>query len=333
VICVLNDPGKRPTRSEEGVLFVGVGMNLGWAAGLHAGLVDVESEFVWAIQDDLFVGRGAHRELVTALRQDSSLASVRPLPVDARAVVPVGSVSSTIDDAGRFSGLIPAIETPAAEIGEPTTGSFLPSSGQFIRRTAWDETGGFDPWFYPWGYIDVDFGRTLREAGWGFRTVVTARMQHDSGSSTNAPFRELLAARNRSLYVSKWAANDRDAVSDHVDQAIVRAVRAGRGRPRDHDVQDLRAVVGVAASDTLRYCAGELPHLVTEARRPLLDDISAANAARDAAEADSEFVEEQFRSASAQRDAAIEQREAIFNSRAWSAVTAYWRLRRRILGR
>lgn len=338
VICVVNDPGRTGTNFEDGTWFVGAGLNLGWAAGVHAGLIGVESEYVWAIQDDLQVNPGTHAELRAVLEQQPRLGSVRPLPVDRHGVVPAGWVTSTVADDGEFSAPVPAEPTPATDLVDPPSGSFLPSSGQLIRRSAWDATGGFDPWFYPWGYIDVDFGRTLRSCGWEQRTVTAARMVHDAGGSTNAPFRLLCAARNKALFAAKWAALA--TTPAQVDPAIVQQVRATRGRPRNHDLEGLRAIAGAAAADTLRHVSRALPALIAEQRRPLEQELAQVLAARDdavagreAARADHAFAAEQFRVAAAARDEAVEQREEIFNSRAWAAVSAYWRLRRRVFGR
>ena len=59
-------------------------------------------------------------------------------------------------------------------------GAFL-----LLRRTAWEQAGGFDPrqWLYA---EDVDLAWRLRRAGWATRHVPEARVLHESAASTGA---------------------------------------------------------------------------------------------------------------------------------------------------
>lgn len=252
VVCVVNEPGAVGTWTEEGVRFVGAGMNLGWAAGMHAGLIDADGTYVWAIQDDLVVAPGSLDILCDHLESDDGLAAVRPLNVDGDGLVPRAGLGGTIDDrTGLWSDPIPASPTPAERLADARTGSFLPSSGQLVRRDVWDAVGGFDPWFYPWGFIDIDFARTLRASGWRFAHVPAARMRHGGTGSTTSLFRMMCHDRNRSLFVQKWTDG---TVPPHdpaalVSPAIVETVRAGRAAPRPLDLAALQSVAGQAAAD------------------------------------------------------------------------------------
>lgn len=339
VVVVRNDASSPSTTWHDGVLHVGTGMNLGWAAGVHAGLTQVRSEYVWAIQDDLDMRPGAFGHLRKALDEDAGLASVRPLPLNANDTVAAGQMGALVGKDGIFGTPIPSVDTQPDEINRRQVGSYLPSSGQFIRRSAWDAVGGFDPWFYPWGYIDVDFGRSLSNAGWRFEHVPAARMHHSPGSSSSHPFRILLAQRNQQLFGAKWG----DGEAPSVDPAIVAAARAGAGIPRQSDLAALRDVVGVAAAD----CTGFLARALRDVQSRidvLQDQVAQAQLVAQTAQEQRAAVQQQIpvmeqeilrvsqqaHSAERERDALIAHWDQIARSRAWTLVNRYWKLRQRL---
>lgn len=260
IVCVLNDPAAEGTWVENGIRYVGTGLNLGWAAGVHAGLIGVSSRYVWTVQDDLVFAPGALDPLVRALAEDDGLATVRPLRVDADGIVDTGSQGWYLDEHADGADQVPAEPTHADVYADERPGDFLLSSGQLVRRTAWDQVGGFDPWFFPWGFVDVDFGRTLTQAGWRFRTEPAARMRHDGGASTTSYLRRYLYFRNQSLFVQKWEhpAGPADGAPT-VSPWIVEQARAARSAPRDVDLPALRAAVGAAATDITASMARWLP--------------------------------------------------------------------------
>jgi hypothetical protein len=152
-----------------------------------------------------------------------------------------------------------------------------------IRRSAWDAVGGFDPWFDPWGYVDIDFGRTLTACGWSFATVAEARMMHEPGTSTNILFREFLIARNRELFALKWSDTDpsEDGTPSIVHPEIARATRRGRGVPRHVGIDDLRWIAGRAAADALISLMPWSPNLAYASIRNLPNDAQSRRIIRD----------------------------------------------------
>lgn len=339
VVVVRNDPSCTSTEWRDGVLQVGTGMNLGWAAGLHAGLEHVRSEFVWAIQDDLVMAPAAFGHLHQALTEDPGLASVRPLPLLEGDMVGAGQMGAVVGEDGAFHDPLPRVTTRPDDIDGSQVGSYLPSSGQFIRRCAWDAVGGFDPWFYPWGYIDVDFGRSLSRAGWRFAHVPAARMHHSQGGSSSHPFRVLLAQRNRELFGAKWAGCD----APSVNAEIVASVRAGAGIPRQGDVASLRHVAGVAAADCTAFLAralGEVQSRIDDLQEQLEQAQADGRAVWeqkiilqqhiDDLEQAAVHLTQQAQAAQTERDAVIAHWEQISRSRAWAAVNRYWRVRQRL---
>lgn len=247
VVCVVNDPAAVGTWTDDGVRFVGAGINLGWAGGMHLGLLGIDSDAVWAVQDDLTVAPDALSRLRAALAADPTLGAVRPLPVDDAGRVRRFSLGGVVPPDGRAIVPLPARDVPAATLEPVPVGSYLPSSGQLIRRAAWDAVGGFDPWFFPWGFVDTDFGRSLTTTGWRFATVPAARMRHEGGASSSTLFRQACHDRNRELFAAKWA--DTPGPGRLVSAAIVDAARAGRATQRAMTAERLRDIAGVAGTD------------------------------------------------------------------------------------
>lgn len=255
VICVINDPSATGTWQRDGVHYVGAGLNLGWAGGLHAGLIGVDSQYVWAIQDDMIVDPHTLNKLIEVLDNDQGLGSVRPLNVDSRGVVAAGQQGNLADNRGRFGTRMPRHATLAQNLTPIDSEGFLSSSGQLIRREVWDSVGGFDPWYYPWGHIDVDFAQTLRSTGWRFQTVLDAHMIHQGHTSTTSDFRSLCMVRHDYLYDSKWdfqVSGEFKGVPP-VSPWIVQASRQGAAKPRETDLETLRNVTAVAAADLARW--------------------------------------------------------------------------------
>jgi GT2 family glycosyltransferase len=65
-----------------------------------------------------------------------------------------------------------------AQEAEQPAGAFL-----MVRRTAWEQIGGFDERFQPVWYEDVDFCLRLKQAGWRIRYVPGAQAIHAGGHS------------------------------------------------------------------------------------------------------------------------------------------------------
>jgi N-acetylglucosaminyl-diphospho-decaprenol L-rhamnosyltransferase len=61
---------------------------------------------------------------------------------------------------------------------EPAEVAFASGAALAIRRSAWDEVGGFERAFFMYGE-DLDLSLRLRLAGWGVGMVPAARVEHD----------------------------------------------------------------------------------------------------------------------------------------------------------
>jgi GT2 family glycosyltransferase/glycosyltransferase involved in cell wall biosynthesis len=57
-----------------------------------------------------------------------------------------------------------------------------------VRRTAWDEVGGFDEGFRPLYVEDIDLAWRLRQAGWTVRQASAATARHEHQAATDSTF-------------------------------------------------------------------------------------------------------------------------------------------------
>ena len=106
--------------------------------------------------------------------------------------------------------------------------------GLLIRRTAWDQVGGFDEAYFPGYFEDVDLCLSLRSCG--YRVVYTprARLRHLRGGSTDPSHRGLVAVRNGRRFIAKWASTLESypprPTGRHRDRAVAAAIAAAEGR-------------------------------------------------------------------------------------------------------
>jgi GT2 family glycosyltransferase len=253
VYCVIADldaDESEPPR--EGVAFLYPRMNLGWAGSVHWARRSFDATTMWLIQDDILVEPGTLDTLHRTLLGQPALGATRPVVVDAAGTVPAGSCGAVVDARGNRASILPATDTPYSELQLATPPSYLPSSALMVRCDAWDQVGGFDPWFYPVNYVDVDFGFTLAHAGWGFTLVPQARIQHPSRGSTPWVLGQFSVERNEILFKAKWFPDELPALDDSnllVADSIIEEATGGRCMPRDTDHQRLRAIAGAAAAD------------------------------------------------------------------------------------
>ena len=88
-----------------------------------------------------------------------------------------------------------------AEAGSPREGTagWLSGSCLLLRRTAFEQVGGFDPSYFMY-CEDMDLCRRLGEAGWSSVYVPSAVITHTGGHATERVASAMLAEHHRALY-------------------------------------------------------------------------------------------------------------------------------------
>lgn len=256
VVCVEVGPGSAPrAETRGGVRYLFPGINLGWAGAVHLARSHTDAPVLWLIQDDIVVEPDALAALYAHLAADPGLAAARALPVDASGLVAVGALGSVLDLAGFPTAPLPPRPAPPGELLDRPPSSYLPSSALMVRTEVWDEVGGFNPWFYPVGWIDVDFGLALAAAGRRVTQVFDAHVCHQGKGSTPSALGHFCSQRNHALLRALWFPNaPAPDAHDLVDGVIIEAARKARRSPTALSPADLVSIAGACAADSyLRF--------------------------------------------------------------------------------
>jgi N-acetylglucosaminyl-diphospho-decaprenol L-rhamnosyltransferase len=193
------------------VTLIASAQNLGFGAAVNAVARRTESPWIAPANADIRLGPGALRKLVAAGERHPEAAVVAPrllLPDGAtqQSVYPFPTAPLTIaylTGALRLSRrladhwCIGRGFDPGRERDVPwAVGAFL-----LVRRSAWDDVGGFDEaqWMYA---EDLDLGWRLRRAGWNTRYVPEARITHAESAATKHAWGD---GRHRRWHASSYA--------------------------------------------------------------------------------------------------------------------------------
>lgn len=235
-------------RHEPGVEVLALTRNLGYGAGANRGVAATTAPYVAVMNPDVVVEPGSTKALVDALEADAGLAVVGP-----RVESPGGDLypsARTFPDLADAAGhaffhfvwpanpfsrryrMLDWDHAGAADVDWVAGNHFL------VRRSAWDEVGGFDEGFFMY-MEDVDLCWRLRRAGWRTGYEPAARVTHAIGRSTDQTPYRMIAAHHRSLlrYAAKTTSPKRRLLLPVIAVALaLRSVlaciqRAARGRP------------------------------------------------------------------------------------------------------
>jgi N-acetylglucosaminyl-diphospho-decaprenol L-rhamnosyltransferase len=176
--------------------------NLGFGKAINLAARQSSSEWIATANADIALHPGALDMLLEAGARDPGAGAIAP-----RLVLPTGEtqhsvfafptilfsfflasgafrVSRTIGDRRAFPGYW---NTERSRRVPWAIAAFL-----LVRRTAWDEVGGFDErqWMYA---EDLDLGWRLHQHGWATRYEPRAKVEHESAASTSQLFGPELA--------------------------------------------------------------------------------------------------------------------------------------------
>ena len=200
-------------------------VNRGFAAAVNQGIAALQTEAVLILNPDAVPVHGIAALEHCALREGVGAATGRLIGADGRDqegfnIRAFPTASTLAFEALGLNRIWPGNPvnrryrrpTPPVEsqVDQPA-GAFL-----MIRRTAWQELGGFDEGFFPIWFEDVDFCKRLKDQGYRILYTPEAAAKHQGGhSARRIPWKE------RQLF---WYGSLLRYASKHLSIASRRAV-------------------------------------------------------------------------------------------------------------
>jgi N-acetylglucosaminyl-diphospho-decaprenol L-rhamnosyltransferase len=186
------------------------GRNLGYGSAANRGVAATRAPWVLVCNPDLAVHPGTLAGLLAVLDGDPGCALVGPLMrrEDGTRYPSARAFPSLLDAAGhgllglfapdnRFTRSYQRAELDVAGAG-PVTVDWVSGACFLIRRSAFEQVGGFDETYFMYAE-DVDLCWRLGRAGWRVAYLPTVEVTHAQGVSTDRhPYRMILE-HHRSL--------------------------------------------------------------------------------------------------------------------------------------
>ncbi|MDT7539780.1 MAG: N-acetylglucosaminyl-diphospho-decaprenol L-rhamnosyltransferase [Actinomycetota bacterium] len=191
-----------------GVTLVRTGGNLGYGRGANAGAVGAVGDWLVIANPDVAWSSGSLDVLLEAGLRWPEAACLGPairtpdgqLYPSARAFPSLGrGIGHALF--GWFWPSNPWTRSYRAEVGKPVEGptGWLSGSCMLIRRSAFEQVGGFDPAYFMY-CEDMDLCRRFAEAGWQNVYVPSAVVTHIGAHATSRAAGAMVAEHHRALY-------------------------------------------------------------------------------------------------------------------------------------
>jgi N-acetylglucosaminyl-diphospho-decaprenol L-rhamnosyltransferase len=191
-----------------GVRLLPTGGNLGYGRGANAGAAGAGSDWIVVANPDVVWEPGSLDELLAAAERWPTAGCLGPairtptgqLYPSARAFPSLGrgighALLGWCWPSNRWT------RGYRAEAGRPVEGKtgWLSGSLMLLRRSAFEQVGGFDPSYFMY-CEDMDLCRRLGEAGWTNVYVPSAVITHTGGHATSRLAGVMVAEHHRALY-------------------------------------------------------------------------------------------------------------------------------------
>lgn len=211
VVVADNRPDSDATQEvtlAAGATYLPMPGNLGYGGAVNAAVRSLPPEIEWVLitNPDVLLHEGAIDRLVEKGEAADDIGAVGPLVRnDDGSVYPSArEVPGIRTGSGHalFANLWPS--NPWTRQYQATKGTeaerdagWLSGSCVLVRRTAFEEVGGFDEGFFMY-FEDVDLGYRLGRAGWRNRFTPAAEVTHTGGHSTATESAAMVRAHHRS---------------------------------------------------------------------------------------------------------------------------------------
>jgi N-acetylglucosaminyl-diphospho-decaprenol L-rhamnosyltransferase len=192
---------------EHGAAYVELPDNPGYGAAMNRAIAELDRSIEWVLisNPDVVLEPESLDRLLEAGREDVAIASVGPAILTATGdVYPsarrVPSLRTGVGHA-LFYNLWPNNVWSRAYLSElntePRDAGWLSGACLLVRRTAFDEIGGFDDGYFMY-FEDVDLGDRLAKAGYRNVYRPQARVTHSGAHSTTESSERMLKAHHAS---------------------------------------------------------------------------------------------------------------------------------------
>lgn len=176
--------------------------NLGFAAGVNAGIARTRGDYLVILNNDTVVSPGWARGLRRHLKRDPGLGLVCPVTNNIGNEAQVALQGATPDE----------LFASARRYTLDHSGQILPLRVAaffcvMIPRAVWDRIGPMDERFFPGFFEDDDYCMRLHAAGLRVGCAEDVFVHHELSASFNAESharRRAIFERNRELYEKKW---------------------------------------------------------------------------------------------------------------------------------
>jgi N-acetylglucosaminyl-diphospho-decaprenol L-rhamnosyltransferase len=175
------------------------GDNLGYGRAVNAATAGLPEDIGWilVVNPDSRLAPGSVDELLRVIRSDDGIGAVGPLIVSEHGVPYPSARQLPSLRTGILHAVLAGVwpgnpwstryrQDDVVARGEQVTTGWLSGACVLVRRTAFEQVGGFDDRFFMY-FEDVDLGKQLGDAGWKNVYVPSAKVMH-VGATTASRF-------------------------------------------------------------------------------------------------------------------------------------------------
>ena len=234
IVVVLNGAATDVARIVEetpGIRVVHSGRNVGFAGGCHLGARAASGEYLVFLNDDTIIEpRWLEALIETADAHPNAAAVGSQILYPDGSLQEAGSVifsDGSTTAVGRLAGLHPATFDFLRRVDYCSACSLL------VRRTVWDEVGGFHEEYFPAYYEDTDLCLTAAARGYTVLYDPRSRVRHVESASSSPGDKVFLLLRSREEFHRRWtdALPDFESARPLCSATIARAIWRARGLP------------------------------------------------------------------------------------------------------
>ena len=238
-----DDSAERLRAADPDITLVESKTNLGFAGGCNLGVKSASGEYIAFLNNDAKPDAQWVRAAVDRFRASTQIGAVasRVLDWDGNLVDYIGSALTWFGQ-----GYKPLTAQPVPKAPEvPKDVLFGTGSAMFVRRSVFDELGGFDERYFMF-FEDVDFGWRLNLRGWRYvyEPASLAFHKHHASMTPFGEFKETYLLERNALY-TQYKNLGEDALGRALPATLALAVRRSVVRGElDSTSLDLRKAGG-----------------------------------------------------------------------------------------